>query len=275
MRSILGKARRFFFKKFQMAAATRRYLATPAIAENVLPMKTNFLIIVPIDIGMLALQFQSLSKIDDAFDYLVLDTSRTDDQAAATREFCGVHGISYVRQPRNPGLDASLKHGFSLNWAFYNIVMRLKPEYFGFLESDVIVIDKGSFLKPWAGKPFWGVKAPSFKKGDVLWRLWPGFCFFRRDFYKDKPFNFLPIKYLDTAGGNFSFLKNEDTSHLIPFSAVEIHTCTGDENGAYQSLRNIIHLVGILSMSDDPVRREGIRKKREMAERIVFEGSKN
>jgi glycosyltransferase involved in cell wall biosynthesis len=269
MKIFYGKIKRFFFKQFRMAGVNRRYIKTPALKTALVSMKSSFLLITPIDLELLEMQYQSLRNIEDQFDYLVVDTSKTDDMAAVVESFCAKNNISYMRQPKNPGLDASLKHGFSLNWAFYNAVEKIKPERFGFLESDVFFVSPGSVLRPWEGKPFWGIKAPSYEKGYALWRLWPGFCFFSRDFYEGKKLNFLPIKQLDTAGGNFEILKNYDTSHLIPWEEVREESCTGDESGSYQAVRNIIHLVGVLSKNDDPIWREGVKKKRELVEKMI------
>src|SRR5690348_7283053 len=117
----MNRLKKIFFKVFLIRGVNRRYVATPALKEVLVPMKSRFLIACPINIDLLEMQYRSIMKnVEDAFDYLVVDTSTKEDQAKATEEFCAKNNISYVRPLKNPGTDASLKHGFTLNWTFYN-----------------------------------------------------------------------------------------------------------------------------------------------------------
>jgi hypothetical protein len=272
MKKLFRKAKKFIFKKFLLSAVGKKYIKTPAEKIAIKPMKSNFLLVnfVFNNAELVELQYYSLKKfLKDNHDYLVADDSSDEDQAKATESFCFKNGISYIRLPKNnPGLDESLCHGLALNWVFYNVIRKIKPERFGFLEQDVFVISPGSFLSPWENESFWGVKAPSYEKRENLWRLWPGFCFFRRDFYTDKALNFLPRKYLDTGGRNFKFFKNVSDKHLIPWDEVKVKRVSDSKTGAAQFLRNIIHFVH--SRGNDVASCEDLNKKKEVVYNAVF-----
>jgi len=179
MKKLFRKAKKFIFKKFLLSAVGKKYIKTPAEKIAIKPMKSNFLLVnfVFNNAELVELQYYSLKKfLKDNHDYLVADDSSDEDQAKATESFCSKNGISYIRLPKNnPGLDESLCHGLALNWVFYNVIRKIKPERFGFLEQDVFVISPGSFLSPWENESFWGVKAPAHEGEESLWRLWPGF----------------------------------------------------------------------------------------------------
>lgn len=275
---IVQKIRKGIFKKLFIRQANEKYIATPARKTVLQPMKTNFLLVTLSfnDFELIKLQKASLKKITDAYDHIIADNSSNDEQATSIEKFCTQEGVGYVRLPQpNPGskFDRSLSHGFSLNWIFYNVVKKLNPERFGFLESDVLVAASGSFLAPWQGKLFWGMKGPSqspelsAEQQEKTWRLWPGFCFFKRDFYQGNLLNFLPVKYIDTGGGNFKFLKDLPTDHLIPWTAVVDRKISEESPETVQAFANVVHLVGMSIPSDEFWDRN---KKWKFARAIVF-----
>lgn len=260
----IKKVRKFLFKRFWLSRANRTYIATPSPKVVLAPTKTNFLLVSLAfnDLRLIKLQKESLKKLTDAYDHVVADNSSDPEQATAVESFCAQEGIGYARVPQpNPGLDRSLSHGFSLNWIFYNIVKKINPEKFGFLESDVLVETSGSFLTPWRGKDFWGMKAPPSPQSTV-WRLWPGFCFFSRDFYSRAPLNFLPCKNIDTGGMNFKILDALDTTHLIPLVPDII---LPGSNARVQRFANVVHLG---EMSSRAVGQQAIDAKWEFALQI-------
>ncbi len=260
----MQKIKKYFFKNILLSRTNRAYIQRPALKTALQPLKTDFLLITLAfnDLELIKLQKTSLKKVQDEFDHVVADNSSRDDQAKAIEIFCMKEGIGYVRLPQpNPGIDRSLSHGFSLNWIFDNMVKKLNPGYFGFLESDVLVATPGSFLQSWKGKDFWGLKVFSGPRSE-LWRLWPGFCFFCREFYQDKALNFLPVKGIDTGGGNIVFLRDQDVDHLIPWSAVTERMVPGKSGERIQVFANVVHLVGMSIASSTA---EALNEKRAFA----------
>lgn len=278
MKQFIRKARKYILKKAFLDRTDAKYSRIPAVMEALVPLRTNFLLITIVfnDAELITLQHRSLKKyLRDDFDYCVVDDSSDEGQANAIREFCATQGVSYVHLPAvNPGMDGSMCHGFALNWTFRNLVRRLKPEMFGFIDPDIILAGPESFLSPWQGKQFWGLKSPSqsprltAEEKEKHWRLWPGFCFFRRDFYENKELNFLPVKNIDTGGRNLGLFKDVDVSHLMEYGAsVKEERVSSEGPELVQRFGNIVHLVGGVSLKG--ANREGIDRKREYAIRLI------
>ena len=94
-------------------------------------------------------------------------------------------------------------HGAALNWVFYHVLNIRKPEYFSFIDHDLIPIFPTSLLAAIGNKEFYGTNRTIGK----AWYVWPGFCIFKYDIIAKAKANFLPHyygnTYLDAGGANF------------------------------------------------------------------------
>ncbi len=162
------------------------------------------------NIDILRIQHSYLKKfLLDPYDFVVADNSSNSCEAKKIQLFCEKNNISYVRLPWNPltGIRASGSHGIALNWCYSNMVKKIKPKYFGFLDHDIFPIVNTTILNK-IKIGLWG--AVRTRKEDY-WYLWPGFCFFDFKTFKDYRFNFFPFHggkdgdiFLDTGGSNYN-----------------------------------------------------------------------
>lgn len=126
------------------------------------------------------------------------------NKTAARRDIariCEGRGIPYLGLPFNPEHHPCRSHGIALNWVYYNIVERVKPRVFGFLDHDLFAVVPLDLAAQVADQPVYG------KLNDSAWgwNLWAGFCTFDRaaiadlrpDFNNDLP------RQLDTGGCNW------------------------------------------------------------------------
>lgn len=140
---------------------------------------------------------------DDNYTHIVADNSSQPEKRKEIRSLCESEGIAYIGIPKfenDSFIRGSKSHAISLNWVFYQVVMKRKPRWFGFLDHDIYPIRPVSLVKSFDNQLFYGKK----ETRDEYWYLWPGFSFFDFDFLSDIKVDFSPSKvkdtYLDTGG---------------------------------------------------------------------------
>ena len=128
-------------------------------------------------VDLIKKQSELLKKnITDEFSYFVIDNSNSDEDSFRIRDYCLNNKVNYFRIPPNPGsYNPSLSHGFAINWAIKNIILKYKIKNFALLDHDIFIIKKYSILNKLNNQIFYGVKQT--KLG--IWYLWPGFSFFK------------------------------------------------------------------------------------------------
>src|SRR5208283_3631586 len=144
---------------------------------------------------------------------LVFDNSRRQKTRIEIEHICEYRHVPYLALPSNPTRHVNRSHGSAMTWIFRNVVRALEPSIFGFIDHDLIPIEKVEIGKTIGAQPFYGVINVS-KWG---WQLWAGYCLFDFSVVHNHPLNFLYDFYrdLDTGGRNFSCLyKNFDRSTL-------------------------------------------------------------
>jgi glycosyltransferase involved in cell wall biosynthesis len=206
MKNFLEEFRKKLYRLFLMPFANWRYIRTPAVFKSIYsvdPAKLFILTVAFNDSEFIALQHRALKKfIQDPYEYFVVDNSNNDDSSREIKAYCARNAIHYVRLPRNVGWGG-ISHGFALNWAYRNIVQKLKPVHFGFVDHDLFPIRQVSINKYLAQGDAWGIstrRRPSFRPWEFRLYLWVGLAFYRfRKFGKQAP-NFLPAFGLDTGG---------------------------------------------------------------------------
>ncbi len=166
---------------------------------------------------LIAFQFNLLKRyLDDPFLYLVADNSTDASHSDAIRAYCKEKGIAYVRLPASPysGLDGSLSHGLALNWCYNNLVKKLHPKYFGFIDHDIFPVFHTVLIQIVEELNAYGILQKKVSKNN-LWYLWAGFLFFKTAWLKDKAPNFLPVRGLDTNGANAGIFRGLDKMKMI------------------------------------------------------------
>ena len=141
---------------------------------------------------------------------LVFDNSRNTKLRGEIAQVCEDFDVPYLELPYNFSRHPNRSHGMAMTWIYHHIVRFLEPNYFGFLDHDMVLMQEIDLIKKLNNQSCYGLK-----KGMLppYWNLWAGYCF-----YDFKEVNSLPLNYLydfssglDTGGRNWPHLyKNID-----------------------------------------------------------------
>ena len=131
----------------------------------------------------------------------VCDNSSDTRASRAIERLCRDRGILYLPLPYNIEHHPCRSHGIALNWVYYNVIDRIRPRVFSFLDHDLFAIDRLDPARLVADQPLYGL----INESVWGWNLWAGFCVFDRaavagfdpDFNNDNP------RLLDTGGRNW------------------------------------------------------------------------
>ena len=158
-------------------------------------------------------QIKTLRKfLATPFNIVVIDNNIDESISIDLQELCEDDGVNYIKAPYNiyqekEHFDPSLKLGCTLNWIFYNIIKKRKPEYFMFLDHDCMLFRdfdprewldaKGLYGTVCRNLPYWNIHVTQFGA--------------KYDYLKDLPVDFRPsYKYsLDTAGAMYGVLYSQ------------------------------------------------------------------
>lgn len=173
---------------------------------------------------------------------VVIDNSSDEAARKSIEDICRHRGVPYFSLPRNRERHWSRSHGTAVNWVFDNIVRKVRPELFGFIDHDCFPITPFDMPGRMQGKKVFGLKfgpTENFRykasRNDRQWCLWGGFCFFRFSAVENVAMDFTPRMELglDTGGGNwlplYSHLAEEDVATVeMSFIPVTFGGTTGE-----------------------------------------------
>lgn len=152
---------------------------------------------------IITFQYNQLKRnLLDNFVYVIVDNSTNQEESRKMAQFSKDLGLVYVKLPPNPfsGLNPSKSHGLAVNYAYKNVVAKSAISHFGFLDHDIFPAAETTIMEKLDHKPFYGLVQ---KRGGVCY-LWAGFCFFSKEYLVGKRVNFMPVRGLDTGGGNYA-----------------------------------------------------------------------
>lgn len=115
-------------------------------------------------------------NVSDAI-LVVADNSSDRSAREAHARICRERGIAYVELPKNWEWNPTRSHGVALNWVYYNLVERLQPEIFGFVDHDCFPTERISIRALLGNRQFCGLVLGTTRVPEI-WYLWPGFCFY-------------------------------------------------------------------------------------------------
>ena len=136
---------------------------------------------------------------------LVFDNSRDEEKRRQIRHVCDRHDIPYLGLPPYVTRHVNRSHGMAMSWVYHNVVVPLEPEIFGYLDHDLIPVAPVDVAERMGRQPVFGL----LNAGNLgHWSLWAGYCFYRYDYTRGKPLNFLYdfSRELDTGGRNWNVL---------------------------------------------------------------------
>lgn len=153
---------------------------------------------------------------------VVVDNSSCINAKRDIAELCHLNGIFYLSLPRNHEWHPNRSHALAMNWVFYNLVIEIKPDYFGYLDHDCFPYKKFDLSAHLSGHEIYGDRRISYKHPEV-WNLWAGFCFYKYDHVKDRDVNFThSIELgLDTGGKNWNSVYKNLLKQNCNFSSVK------------------------------------------------------
>ena len=162
---------------------------------------------------------------DENYIHIIADNSDSKEKREQIKNLCQKENIEYVSLPFNwfqkVHFKACYAHGLSMTWIYYNVIKKLKPKYFGYLDHDIFPINNYSVVEKIQSQDFFGrlIDRTPENSQKPLWYLWAGFCFFRFDKVKNLNISFYPCVvdgvYLDTAGSVYlSLYKNYSLNDL-------------------------------------------------------------
>ena len=135
---------------------------------------------------------------------IVCDNSKNPAARREIESICKDRGVPYLALPFNLEHHPCRSHGIAMNWVYYNVIDRLRPRVFGFLDHDLFPTERLDLAALVADQPVYGLRETLYNSV-WGWNLWAGFCVFDRaavaDFLPD--FNNDYPRQLDTGGRNW------------------------------------------------------------------------
>lgn len=161
---------------------------------------------------------------DKNYCHIIVDNSSIKAKRIAIAKVCDKENITYIPIPdiiscRISNISGGFSHGTAMNWAYYNVVSVMKPDYFGFIDHDLFPVENYCIMEKLYGQDLYGTLRNRMKG----WYLWAGFCFYKYAFIKDIQMNFSPkvfhSEYFDTGGANHSLLYRYHDHKKLRFSS--------------------------------------------------------
>jgi len=162
-------------------------------------------------------QIKTIRKFcKDPFKIVMIDSNcgRYPDITRKLKTLCDSKSVELLTIPNNlamDGCDGTLILGTKLNYVYNVFVKHRQPKYFAFLDQDMFMFKPFSIIPFLDERGMWGdvdepdnAKTPSLNKTDIVngpWKLHPWLSFYKYDFVKDYPLDFMPCQLPDR--GNF------------------------------------------------------------------------
>lgn len=183
---------------------------------------------------------------------LVFDNSRHPQARAENEQICREHNVAYLPLPPNPARHANRSHGLAMTWIWHHVVKPLEPAIAGFIDHDLIAVEKIEVHKLVNGQPFYGL--PNIAKWG--WSLWAGYCFYDVNSIASLPLNFLNdfSRELDTGGRNWDCLYGRHNPRRLRFAHLKLFDLIDPSTGKPRRLEVIdgawIHIGGVSHRDD-------------------------
>jgi hypothetical protein len=144
---------------------------------------------------------------------IVFDNSRNPAKRQEIEQVCRERATPYLALPVNRTRHVNRSHGMAMQWVYSNVVRKLRPARFAFLDHDLIPIAPLRICDRLGSQPVFGMKVLS----PWGWQLWAGYCMFDLSAIGARRlnFNYDFSNGLDTGGRNFRALYRDlDEPHM-------------------------------------------------------------
>lgn len=182
------------------------------------------------------------------FEIMVFDNSLKAELRKDIEQVCRKHGTPYLALPENRTWHVNRSHGLAMTWVYHRIIRKIKPEYFGFLDHDMLPIGKIGIVDKLERQPVYGMENRGISS---YWNLWAGYCFFDYAFVSEAPLNFLYdfTRYLDTGGRNWDLLYKKLDPAKLDFAPTDDREIKTRISGVVRTVQFVddqwIHIGGI------------------------------
>jgi hypothetical protein len=160
---------------------------------------------------------------------IVFDNSRCAEARIEIERVCRNRSVPYLALPPNPTSHPNRSHGLAMTWIWHNVVKAIRPAISGFIDHDVIPLQKVELAKILKRQPFYGVPYV----GKCAWSLWAGFCFYGFVEVASLPLNFMNdfSRGVDTGGRNWKCLYKTHDYRKLQFAELRFYDVLGDLAG--------------------------------------------
>ena len=160
---------------------------------------------------------------------IVFDNSRSAQARIEIERLCRNRNVPYLALPHNPTSHENRSHGMAMTWIWHNVVKAIRPSISGFIDHDVIPLQKVELAKVLNRQPFYGVPYV----GKWAWSLWAGFCFYGFVEVASLPLNFMNdfSRGVDTGGRNWKCLYKTHDYRKLQFAELRFYDVLGDSAG--------------------------------------------
>ncbi len=178
---------------------------------------------------------------------LVFDNSRLREARTKIERVCREQNVAYLALPENPTRHPNRSHGLAMTWVWHQVVKSIRPAVSGFIDHDLISLERMELNKLLAGQPFYGVPIV----GPWGWSLWAGYCLYDFKVTSPLPLNFLNdfSRDLDTGGRNWNCLYSGQDPRRLKFACWQLFDVPDDSANATRQLEVIdeswIHIAGV------------------------------
>lgn len=191
---------------------------------------------------------------------LIFDNSRDDSLANQIKLICEDEKVFYFRLPVNNVKHANRSHGMAMNWIYRQFITLKQPDYFGFIDHDLIPLSTFAIRPKLMNKPFYGIL---YAGGRETWQTWAGYTFFDRKFMENKEINFMYHFEigLDTGGFNYESIYKPTLlipEHYAPNESVTFNLPEGE--CAVQMIDDVWFHIGGIGYGDNYANKQGYVK---------------
>lgn len=183
-----------------------------------------------------------------SFELLIFDNSRNQKMRDEIKNLCLKYGVLYLPLPKNPTTHPNRSHGMAMSWVYNRVIRLCEPNWFGFIDHDLIPVAKNYDEYLMSEQSFYGVFREN-RRTPGVWSLWAGYSFFNFEKVKNLAVNFLYdfSRNLDTGGRNWDTIYCKHEKEKVRFADERfIDVIKSDTKGVIQLIdESWVHIGGV------------------------------
>lgn len=218
---------------------------------------------------MIEYQVKLVKKyVKDNYSYVIADNSTNEVDSIKIKDICIKERIHYLRLPLNPYNGkysmGSYSNGAAMNYMYKNYIQVRNTRFFGFLDHDIFPIKDSSIVAILKKQAFWGtLRCVPTQNNYCCVYPWAGFCFFDKNRFTKKGFDFMPVKGIgDTGASNYidCFLPIIRTDEFLEYEFADLKrvdiegACGSPQSSQYEIINGSwIHYLNASNWSNENI----------------------